>query len=246
MESQIEALLKRVRSLREGALRGHYTEDELSEFRQLADQIPAGLNITKKELTQRSGLSIGYWRTTRQVYFRPRLSNYMKLLNVFSEICDEHLNKYKNNNNEYFNNYTKNRAIYIASQSLLISYQEARREFENKKPNEEADLNDFFEFMNLIDALIRALSDLISFLENNPKEIILENKTKFWFKTQNKIESWFDKNSEHAIDCLVKLPILSAGIGLLNICGAHMPTATAAAAALVVGPKIMASVKKKP
>lgn len=59
------------------------------------------------------------------------------------------------------------------------------------------------------------------------------------------LDSWWSKNQDDAVDWIVRIPVLTVGVGILNLVGANMVVATSAVAALVGGPKVVDAIRKR-
>ena len=59
------------------------------------------------------------------------------------------------------------------------------------------------------------------------------------------LDSWWNKNQDDAVDWIVRIPVLTAGVGALNLVGANMTVATSAVAALVGGSKVIDVIRKR-
>lgn len=137
--------------------------------------------------------------------------------------------------------------ILVTVHGLESQLSNAIDELNSEKPNDSSNLEKWEEKHELLKNLHDGIQEIkTSILKiQTPEDVEIESK-----EVQNLLEElleefelWIREHKPELVDWVSRLSLSSAFIGLMGLCGAYMPLATAAVLAVVGGEKVVKAIK---
>jgi len=235
-------------SLREKVSTGSYGDEELKKFWSIIERTQSGLMVSNPQLAERAGLGSQFFSSVARERRRPKLSNFLKALTAIIDVATERLSDIERANPDARPVFvTKAPELALLANSLA---QIAKKEIERldlEKPNQPQLLELHYKQRSLMALFadgFQKIADALSALHQKPTEpILLGNASEVLNQLAIGITTWWNKHSSELIDSGVRIPLMGAGIALLNLAGANMLIGTTAIAAIVGGEKVLKAIK---
>ena len=256
----IKDFRSRAAALRNAASRGTYDDAHIRQFWQLCESAGLILYASNSELAQRAGLGDGYFSSIPREQRRPKLTNLMKALSVFIEVADERLFEVERSEPATSKSAARRSGVVgrlqehhteLASLAFSLSkLAEAKiDELDHELPNDPeavARNKTQRELLTILADGFKKIADALQdIVDNTPEPILLGKAADIVNSVGAAVNDWWARSKNDAIDMSVKIPVFTAGVAALGWAGANMTVATSAIAAIVGGPKLIASITKK-
>jgi hypothetical protein len=237
--------------LRDRVSHGSYDDDELRQFWELCALAEAILQMTGAELAERANFGETFFLTVVRDRRRPKLTNFLRALTTFVEAADQRLRELGQSNAAVATEIVgpleeKAAEIYLLSKSLGQMAREEIDRLDAARANDPTRRAIIAKQRELLVLFAEGFEKIASTLRPADKASRNFDKAKKAISNLARgLDAWWMKNQGDAVDWIVRIPVLTAGVGALNLVGANMTVATSAVAALVGGPKVIDVIRKR-
>ena len=242
------------KQLRDRVSHGSYDDEELQQFWELCALAEAILQMSSAELADRAGFGETFFLTVVRDRRRLKLTNFLRALTTFVEAADQRLRELGRSSSVVAMEIVgpleeKSAEIYLLSKSLGQMAREEIDRLDATRANDPARRTIIAKQRELLVVFAEGFEKIAAALL--PTDAETKNSRNF-DKAKKAIsnlarglDSWWNKNQDDAVDWIVRIPDLTAGVGALNLVGANMTVATSAVAALVGGSKVIDVIRKR-
>ncbi len=238
-------------ALRSKASRGAYGPDDLERFWRLIEETQAGLTASNSELAERAGLGKDFFSTVARNQRRPKLPNFLRAVTAIVDTATEHLQDIESNGSrtdEPIGELAPSKLVLLANSLALLARNEIKR-LDAERPNDPARLAEYETQRDLLTIFadgFEQISASLTIALNKPEEPLLLGRAKeIADEIGKKVDAWWKKNGDEAVDWCLRIPAMGAGVAGLEVAGANMIVATSAVAAIIGGEKVVKAIKKK-
>lgn len=231
---------------------GSYDAEDLNTFRSLVGSAGLILMASNTELGRRAGLADDFFRSVVRDKRAPKLTNFLSALTAIVAVANERLGdsivsaEPDARISSILTQSNRQDLLLLARSLASVARQEIIR-LDAERPNAPEAIKRNEKYRELLarfaDGFDR-IADAISEIAEKNEEASLKKTAAIVKSVSDQISRWWDENSVELVDCTIRLPILTAGVGALNLVGADMHIGTAAVAALVGGEKVVAAIRK--
>lgn len=252
--TQTRRLLSEATALRAKVSQGAYGDADLVAFWRLISSAGPTLRASSTELADAAGVGPQYFSSVARDNRRPKFANFLKALTAIIEISRERLVDVdrlvaaKNTPEEIARRLAQQAPELglLASSLSQIARDEIAR-LDDERPNEPELIDRNKAQRELLSILANGLerisNALLEIVENPHNASALNAAVDTVRGVGKRVETWWKKNADDAVDWGFRLPAIAAGIGLLNVAGAEMTLATTAVIAMVSGPKVLENIR---
>lgn len=214
------------------------------------------LRISNSEIAERAGFGLNFFTTVVRDQRRPKLSNFLRSLDVFIGIANERLfdvDRAEHGPDGGIQRSTTRieqdyEGLLLLSITLGSMAREEIAQLANERPNSPEALREAEKRRELLEIFADGfdrIAQALTALKDNPKEPLLSAEAgRVVDAVGAQINAWWVQNGSEAVDWAIRLPAFMGGVAALSWAGANMMVATTAVAAMVGGEKVLEAIKR--
>jgi hypothetical protein len=179
------------------------------------------------------------------------LPNFLRALTSIIDTATEHLSDIENRGSRLsapLGDQTRPELVLLARSLARLALDEIER-LDAERPNDPARLAEHKEQRDLLaifaDGFERIAISLNNAIEKPEESLLLGRAKEIAEELGKKVDVWWKKNGDEAMDWCLRIPAMGAGVAGLEIAGANMVIATSAVAAVIGGEKVIKAIKRK-